>query len=187
MKFTLAWANVLQENVALRLALVCLTITSLGLGAISIRLALEPPLLIERGCVTSTIDPAKSTRSEAELKRFVSFVLPIRLDSSAQDVRTFLSDKELQSREAEQMDLKRKNITQRLLMNEVHVGPEGLIIASADRLVSIGNIRSVLPVQFRVRVTPVARTEANPYGLQLSSVEVAQLESERNQSRKEEK
>ena len=47
---------------------------------------------------------------------------------------------------------------------------DGLTV-DADRLISVGEIRSTLKFPLKVQLARVARSEGNPYGLQLSAVE----------------
>ena len=46
----------------------------------------------------------------------------------------------------------------------------------ADRLISVAQIRSAFPFALTVTVATTARTESNPYGLQLEKVEQPKAE-----------
>ena len=168
MKFSVAWADVLRENLSLRTALVCLTAVTLLLGIVSMRLALKAPLVIERGCQTEALQLGESSRTEEEIRRFVMMSLPVRFNTVTADSKTYLSDQEFHNRLAEQQDLEKKNIRQTVLINTVEI-KEGSISAEMDLIVSIGKIRSVFPFAVKAAVSTVPRSQTNPYGLLLSN------------------
>lgn len=178
MRFTVAWAAVLKENLSLRAAVFSLGTTTLFLGITSARLSLKAPLLIERGCHTGIAKPADSSRSETEIQRFLTMALPLRFNSAAPDGRTFLSDQEFHNRIAEQQDLEKKGIRQSILVNAVMTN-NGDLEADLDRIVSVGTIRSVFSFPVKVTLSTIARTEANPYGLLIANVSPIEQKEEK--------
>lgn len=169
MRFTTAWADVLKENLNLRVGVLALAFTTAALGVTTVRLSLREPLLVERGCQTGALIPSDSSRNDAEIAAFVKSALASRFDTDAADARTFLSDQEFHNRVAEQQELEKKGVRQRILVNSVKVEGESISIDS-DRIISIGQIRSALPFPIKATVAFEARSETNPYGLLLMNV-----------------
>lgn len=177
MKFTMAWANVLKENLNLRLAVLTLAFTTVSLGIVALRLALKQPLLIERGCHTGVLQTSDNGRTEAEITAFVKSALASRFDTDTADARTFLSDQEFHNRIAEQQELQKKDVRQRVLVNSVTVKGEAITV-DCDRIISVGKIRSALPFPVQATVATQSRSEANPYGLLLTNVVAAKQKEE---------
>jgi hypothetical protein len=169
MRFTTAWADVLKENLNLRVGVLVLAFTTAALGVTTVRLSLRTPLLVERGCQTGTLSPSDANRNEAEIAAFVKSALASRFDTDAADARTFLSDQEFHNRVAEQQELEKKSVRQRILVNSVKVQGESINIDS-DRIISVGQIRSALPFPIKATIAFEARSETNPYGLLLMNV-----------------
>ena len=171
MKFPLAWARIAAQNVTLK---VCASLLSLVVAVQLIAmtsLALRAPLVVERSCVTRTLALAlaSSQHSQDEIRSFLEEALPARLDSEARFHADYFSLEEGAAREREQAALSAKQMRQRFLFGRASIS-EKEILVSGDRLISIGKIKSVLPLVLRVTVKQVSRTESNPYGLVLAEV-----------------
>lgn len=180
MKFTFAWARVAAQNVTLKAATAILGgVTVVQLFAV-VSLALRTPVVIERGCATRTIALASPQHSTDEITAFLREVLPQRFDSGLSPRADFFSIEELSSREKEQAVLEAKQMRQKYLFNDASVS-EKEILVNGDRLISIGKIRSVLPLALRISVKQVTRTESNPYGLVLA--QVSQVEDQKDEKK----
>ncbi len=171
MKFTHAWAEVSAQNVTLKVILVALSLTTVSLGFVALKLALRAPLLIERGCVTDTLigQPDSGIHDRTEVEKFVRLALPERFDTGGSISAGFFSLQEEGFRAQEQKDLSSRGMIQRILINRVEVNGETVKI-DADRLISVGQVRSALPFPIQVTLSHQKRSEANPYGLLIVNV-----------------
>lgn len=171
MKFHVAWANVLSQNVTLRIAIVALVASTCILALSTMSLSLKKPLIIERACFSKTIQTEDSTQHpESEVESFLTVALSKRFDSTASDVALYLSSDEQGFRAKEQDELSQKGMAQRVLVNSVK-RENGKFIVEADRIVSIGKIKTVVNFPLRLTLSSTDRTEGNPYGLILEKAE----------------
>lgn len=169
MRFTVAWANVVSENQALKIALGCLAVVLVVLSLVAIRLSDRKPLLIERACYSRILQPANAERTTAEIEVFVREALTLRFDSSAQMKPGFISQEEEKFRSQEQQEFKKKEISQKIIINSVSV-TDSKVTVDADRLFTVGSVKSVLSFPIVVTIGTVSRTEWNQYGLMLLQV-----------------
>lgn len=169
MKFTNAWANVISQNITLRLVVGVLTLCSLFFCIALARLSVREPLVIERGCFSNVAAPSSGKHTDLEIENFLREAVPMRFDSKAADFRAFLSDDELVFRIKEQEELSKKGMTQKVIVNGTKIEKDTFTI-DADRLFSIGKVRSALPFPLAVDLRSVNRTASNPYGLILKRV-----------------
>jgi hypothetical protein len=169
LKFTFAWARMAAQNVTLKVATAILGVISVAQLFAVVSLALRAPVVIERGCISRSIALASPQHSTDEITAFLREVLPQRFDTDQTPRADFFSLEELSSREKEQAVLGEKQMRQRFLFGDALVS-EKEILVSGDRLISVGKIKSVLPLRLRISVKQVPRSEANPYGLVLAQV-----------------
>lgn len=169
MKFTEAWIEVINQNNLLKAALAVSTVCTFVLCVTVVQLALRDPLVIERECYSRTVAPATTKQTAAEIEGFVRFALPRRFDTEAVDSRVLLGEEEFAYRLKEQDDLARKGMKQKVFPSEVKVTEKGVEV-QADRILSVGAIRSNVPFALNVQVTATSRTPANPYGLVIQRV-----------------
>jgi hypothetical protein len=165
MRFTTAWANVLSQNITLRVTVLLLSLTSLIFCISTMRLSLKDPLIIERACYSSVRKQVDAQHSTSEIEAFLKFALSKRFDSTASDSKIFLSGEEEGYREKEQDDLSKKGMTQRTLFNAITKVEGSVITVDADHILSVGKIRTILPFPLTVTLSSTDRTEGNPYGL----------------------
>ena len=167
MRFTTAWAKTAALNVTLKIATITLAaVTIVQLFTIT-TLSSRDPLVIERSCY-SRATPAKSAEPEQnEIKSFLLETLPMRFDTDGYVKEGLLSIEESMARDKEQSTLIQRQMNQRIVITEIIVNEKD-ITAIADRLISVGKIKSVLPLNLKVTLQKTNRTEANPYGLILS-------------------
>lgn len=173
MKFTLAWAKIAAQNVTLKVATITLAVVAVMQLVTILQLAQKDAIVIDRGCI-SRAAPAKSgEHTPDEIKAFLIEVLPMRFDSSAIAKDDTLSVEEREARVTEQNALKQRQMTQKIIVQEIEMtGSE--ITVNADRLISLGKVRSALPYPLKVVVKSTGRTEANPYGLVLTQTKVVE-------------
>ncbi len=169
MRFTVAWANVVSENLVLKLSLGCLCIVLIALAAVTVKLVTRKPLVVERACYSHALPTNDGERTPAEVEIFVREALAMRFDTTAQIKPGFLSDEELRFRTQEQQDFKKRDLSQRILINSVSVNGDKVTV-NADRIFTVGTVRSALPFSLIVTLGSVARTEWNPYGLSVVQV-----------------
>ena len=169
MKFSTAWAKIAAQNVTLKVATVTLAGIALVQMMILLQLALRNPLVVERGCFSKITDAKPSGVTSEEIKSFLSEALPMRFDSTVVLKEGFLSIEESAFREKEQATLKQRQMSQRIIISDVKVDGQNISVFT-DRLIGVGKIKSVLPLNVKVTVQQTTRTESNPYGLILSNV-----------------
>lgn len=169
MKFTTAWAKTAAQNVTLKVATVVLSAVTISQLSVITGLSLKEPLVIERGCYSKAIQVKPADPTQEEIKSFLSEALPMRFDSNSYMKEGFLAIEETIARDKELATLKSRQMNQRVLISEVKFDGKDIQV-STDRLVSIGKVKSALPLNLKVKVEQTNRTESNPYGLIVSSI-----------------
>ncbi len=169
MRFTEVWAEVLSQNNSLKWATLSLSVLTVALATCLISLAMREPLVFERECYTKALSPTSSSPSNDEIERFLRIALSKRFDTDALDVPVFLSASELNVRSKEVEELTKKGMSQKVLVNSVKVD-HGKLTVDADRIISVGKIRTALPLPLNVRVKSTDRSAGNPYGMVISDV-----------------
>ena len=182
MKFTSAWANVLSQNVTLRLVVLLLAFCSLFFCISTIRLAVRDPLVVERACYSKVLQPVDPKHTDREVEAFLREAVPARFNSETTKALFLLSDEELAFRKREQDDLYKKEMRQKVIVNSVKMdGPRFTL--DTDRMISIGKIRSALPFPLNIELSSTTRTEGNPYGLILKRVSQPNDEGSKNEKK----
>ncbi len=67
MKFTAVWSQTLSQNVTLRVLLITLCVTTVFLGASTVRLAIREPVIVERGCTSSVAKTGSNKHTPEEI------------------------------------------------------------------------------------------------------------------------
>ena len=169
MRFSTAWAKVAAQNVTLKIATVVLA----GVAVVQLitigQLASKDPLVVERVCYSKLVPAKPSDPTADEVKAFVTEALPMRFDSNGFLKEGYLSLEETALRDKELQTLKQRQMIQKVIVSEVKVDGK-TIIALADRLISIGKVRSALLLNVNVSAQQTTRTESNPYGLIVTNV-----------------
>lgn len=178
MKFTVAWANVMTENNTLKVGLWILTCCCLIMCITIVKLSLKEPLIIERECLSRSLQPVQNKQTSKEIEEFLKIALPKRFDTDAVDSKVFLSDDEIGFRFKEQEELSRKGMKQRVFVSAARV-TEKEIVVDADRILALGNIRSNIPFLLTVQVAATTRTPGNPYGLIIQKISQAKEEEKK--------
>jgi len=170
MRFTTAWAKVAAQNVTLKVSTVLLAIVTITQLTVIATLASKDPIVIERGCFSRSTQAKPAEPTKDEIKAFLIEALAMRFDSSGYVKGGFLSLEETSAREKEQSVLKERQMVQRIIVNDVKVGDNQDVTVMADRLISIQKIKSALSLNMKVILQRTLRTESNPYGLILNTV-----------------
>lgn len=174
MRFTAAWSNVLSQNMTLRVALLLVSVCAVIFSIATVKLSMRVPLVIERGCYSSVAAVSDGKHTRGEIESFIDKALSKRFDSSATDAVLYLSDEEYAFRMKEQTEFEKKAVKQRVLAVPGSIVVEGSSIRlAADRLLSVGKIKSILPLFLNIEIASVDRTDGNPYGLVIKSVKEA--------------
>jgi len=164
MKYTEAWASVISQNLNLKIATSILGILSLILGMTTLKLTFKDSLIIDRGCYSKIATPIKDEHSKNEIEVFMKEALSQRFDSSVQPVDGLLSPDELNLRVIEQKEFQNRTMKQRLVINQVTEEANGFKV-DADRIISVGDVRSAFKFPLFVKLESKARSNSNPYGL----------------------
>jgi predicted ATP-grasp superfamily ATP-dependent carboligase len=149
--------------------LVASSVTTLVLAASTVRLAVQEPLIVERGCFTTAAKVASSKRTNEEIEAFVRQALPRRFDTKSAEAQLVLSPEEHGFRIKEQQELKARGITQRVVVNEVAIVGAAVTV-DADRILTAGTLRSAVAFPVTLELAQTDRTAANPYGLVMTRV-----------------
>ena len=149
--------------------MVALLLLAISLSVAVMSTASQAPLIVERGCFSRAVSPLGDTATDDEMKAFAFVAVKARFDTRESNVE-LLSLIQRGYRATEQDELEKQKLKQTVIVNDVVVEKDGLRV-DADRLISVGEIRSTLKFPLKVQLSRVARTESNPYGLVLSDVE----------------
>jgi hypothetical protein len=169
MRFSTAWAKSAAQNVTLKVATVVLGVVCFFQLSLIAGLSMKDPLVIERTCFSRASITKNATPTQEEIKSFLSETIPMRFDSSAMLKEGFLALEETISREKELAILKQRQMTQRVLITDMKVNQNEIQVFT-DRLISIGKIKSVLPLNLKITILQTNRSESNPYGLIIGSI-----------------
>lgn len=179
MRFSVAWAKTAAENVTLKVATVVLAVVVLAELTIIAGIAVKDPLIIERACFSRAIASKHASPNDEEIKSFLAEAIPLRFNSESVAKEGYLAIAEVQSRDKELAQLAQRQMSQKVITNKINI-LNGKIMVSADRLVSVGKIKSVLPLNLLIVLQETDRTEANSYGLIISSIEQVEVKEEKN-------
>lgn len=168
MKYTEAWASVVSQNFNLKLVTVVLGALSICLAMITLKLSFRDSVIIERGCYSRSVQPVKDEHSKQEIESFLREALSQRFDSSVTPSDGLLSPDELKLRDQEQKEFSARNMQQRLIINSVVENSDGFKV-DADRLISVGEVRSAFRFSIVVKLESKSRSQSNPYGLLIVS------------------
>ena len=130
-------------------------------------------MVIERGCYSKVAKAQDGKRSPEEVSAFLREALAQRFDSDAAIHDAFLDDEEIALREREQKELLSRKLHQRVILGKISIDG-GNVSVEADRLISIGEVRSAFRFPLLVKMESVTRSEGNPYGLVVSEIKTVQ-------------
>lgn len=160
-----------SQNRTLKTVTFFLFILSLASSIITLKMSFKEALIIDRGCFSNTVNASKDERSFTEIESFIKQALAERFDSDYSMNKGFISNDEKKLKDLEQKDFLSRNIKQKIIVNSVTQTKNGFFI-NADRLISVGDIRSAFRFPLIVQIEPQKRTESNPYGLTFISTQI---------------
>lgn len=169
MKFTEAWAGVAQENVVLKFTVAGLIIANAMTAFAVTTFALKKPLVIARGELTKTVKLSDDAPTEAEVDQFVRTALIQRFDSNASIDENLFVLGETKNRQSELKEMASRNMDQKIIVNQVTVADKAVTV-DADRIIKVGEVKTILPFPLKVKIVSVDRSAHNPYGLKVSEV-----------------
>ena len=159
------------DRFSLQIALATITVISIVLCAMFLFAEARPPLIIERGCDSKIAEIESSSQTAAEIDSFLNFAIPVRFDTDLKtDPSMVLTQDLLVARVKEQQELKAKGINQRVIVRSIR-NERGRYFIDADRLISVGSVRTALPLNLVVDFSSKVRSLSNPYGLILTFVD----------------
>lgn len=171
--------NIIQKS-SLQIALTTMSVIASAFGIMNIVLNMKDPIIIERGCDSKMAEVQSSNQTKDEIENFIKIALSARFDSfQKNDPAIYLTENLQLVRSKEQSDLKNKNIDQRVIVRSIRFDQNKYFI-EADRLISIGKIRTAVPLDLILSVSSKIRSVSNPYGLILTSVDQVKDESNGN-------
>lgn len=178
MKYTEAWSSVVTQNFNLKLMAGILAVISLVLGLVSLKLTFKDSIIVERSCYSKVLAKGDDKRTPQEIEAFIKEALIQRFNTDAQPSEGLVSDEEMNFRIQEQKELKSRGITQKVIFNAIsQLGNDFKI--EADRLLSVGEIRSAFKFPLVVKLESKVRSSANPYGLTLVSTKAIEKEDKK--------
>lgn len=170
MKFTTYISQLVTVNTWLKISVIGLGAINLLMIVVICSLAMRSPFVIDRSCRSLQLKSSDAKVTEDEVKAFIREVLPQRFDNDTAIERSFFDDGEILAKEKEQNILKEKSITQSLLPLYMEVKGDQVLV-KADRKISVGDIRSILPMVLKVSLRRDSRTQSNIYGLIITKIE----------------
>lgn len=179
MKFSSSVDALSKENKFLRTTVK----TTLCIAAIlivhSIILYNKEPLMIERTTRgLEIVSPAAFSINENEIKNAVRLMVKARFETEALSPELFLSARQLELRDAEQKELKSRNMAQSVVVRAVKISKsEGVV--DFDRVLALGEVRSALRTRIKVAFDAETPNELNPFGIVLSLADPEKPEEKR--------
>ncbi len=176
MKFVSVWAKTAAENVTLKAAAALLGIVAVFQLVAILVLSSREAIVVERACYSRITKAGPQKHTNEEISAFLAEALPMRFSTEESAKASHLSPEQAAAKTREEEALKTKQIAQKFVFFEASVS-EKEIIATGDRIISLGAAKSVLPLKVKVTVAATQRSEANPYGLILT--DVSQIEEKK--------
>jgi len=170
MRMTEFWADLAGENIYTRSVSLGLMVVILALGALVYYQGQRRPLIIERACFSKSLNPVDARVTDEEIKSFIHEAIPIRFNSDADLNSSLISLDERRYQIVEQRDLSSKQMRQMVIIQNVKIEEDDIVFVEADRLISVGEIRSAFNFPLRVDFKQTRRTKENPYGLIVTRV-----------------
>lgn len=176
MRFHVAWDSIERENRTLKLTVSVLLGVSMLLSIAVLGASARQPIVIERECHSKALLPNFFTSpTNEEMKEFVAEALVERFDTKSTEL-FFLTDQQKNFRRAEQVELAKSKMKQVVIVNSVDMTDDGIFTVDADRLISVGDVRSTFKFPLTAKIIQESRSRDNPYGLLLTEVNQTQPE-----------
>ena len=172
MRYPLAWAETAKQNSILKYSLLLSSTLTAILLISTLILSLKKPIVIDRACYSSFAKTTDSERTDQEIDAFLRSALEMRFSTENMGSSlSWLSPNEELAKSNEQKEFKSKNIRQKILVSSISIKGNTAVV-EIDRILSVEKLRSVLPATITVQISSIARSESNPYGLLVESVEL---------------
>lgn len=171
MKFSLSIDALSKENKFLKLITKLLFAAVFILIVQSIFLYNRDPILIQsstRGL--EIVQPMNFVKSELDIKTATELMLRARFNTETKSSNLFLSDKQKLLREAEQKELKNRNMVQNVVVRQIEISKDQAAV-EMDRVIAVGEIRTAIRTKLKIAFEETEPNELNPYGLVLSLAE----------------
>jgi hypothetical protein len=104
-----------------------------------------------------------------EIKAFIAEALQARFNTNLVNPLVLTREQSV-FRDKEQTELAKQKMRQTVVVNDVLVEKDGITV-DADRLISVGEVRSSFKFPLKAELRSETRSEGNPYGLVSSQVE----------------
>lgn len=171
MKFSLSIDALSKENKFLKLITKFLFMVVFILLVQSAFLYNRDPILIQsstRGL--EIIQPVSFVKSDLDIKTATELMLKARFNTETKSSNLFLSDKQKILREAEQKELKNRNMIQTIVVRQIEISKDQAVV-DLDRVIAVGEIRTAIKTKIKIVFEETEPNELNPYGLVLSLAE----------------
>lgn len=171
MKFSLSIDALSKENKFLKLVAKLLFAAVFILIVQSIFLYNRDPILIQsstRGL--EIVQPVSFVKSELDIKTATELMLRARFNTETRASNLFLSDKQKILRDAEQKELKNRNMVQTVVVRQIEISKDQATV-ELDRVIAVGEIRTAIKTKLKIAFEETEPNELNPYGLVLSLAE----------------
>ena len=165
MRLLKIWEDLCRMNSILKYLSAVLLVTNLFLVAAVLRLSTKEPLIFERECNTTAVDAKPREVTTIELAAFLKEALSQRFDTASTSTE-LLSVEEALNQKKEFDELSRREMRQ-IVFIEKYEGDGKTYKVNLIRLISLGTIRSALPLEIEVTIDKTERSRGNPYGLVL--------------------
>jgi hypothetical protein len=169
MKFHFAWDSIEKENRFLKSLVFIVLLLAIFLCSVLTVIGSKDPLVIERSCYSRIVAKEINLPSDDETKAFVEEALRARFNTGWTKAVLLTSEQSV-FRDKEQMELSKQKMRQTVVVNDVVLEKNGITV-DADRLISVGDIRSSFKFPLKLQIKTETRSEGNPYGLVLSEID----------------
>jgi hypothetical protein len=185
MKYTEAWSSVVSQNLNLKVTTLLLGAISMILGLTTLRLTFKDSIVIERACFSSLANKVDDKHTAQEIEAFVRLALAQRFDTQTPAIDGLLAIDELNLRSQEQKDFASRGFKQSILINSVIASEtDSQIKVDADRIIAVGEVRSAFRFPLVVKLESKARSNSNPYGLLVVSINQVDKDSKSEKEKK---
>ena len=168
MKFHASWDSLEKENHFLKAIVFVILAIAIFLCITVMAVGTKDPILIQRSCYSRMVEKSAPQPTDDEIKAFVEEAIKARFNTGWNDA-LFLTTEQSAFKEKEQSQLSKQNMKQKVIVNSVTLDKDQITV-DADRLISVGDIRSTFKFPLKVQLKSSSRSEGNPYGLVLSEI-----------------
>ena len=179
MRFSMAWAEIAKQNNVLRIAVIGVTFACVVTLMIALKFAFRDPLVIERACFSTVSTLQSQIQTQQEVEAFLRDAVTSRFNSDSVVVSDYFALEELKARDNEQSELGRREIKQKVVVNSIIKQGDSYLV-DADRLLSVGKIRSAFQMPMTVTIAKTSRTSGNPYGLVVTRTAPTKMEDKKD-------